>query len=45
VKVVWATGECSIRQRSSICSRVDERVQYNVEDRDEIIDSISPIDR
>jgi len=45
VEVVWVTGECSIRQRTSVCSRVDEGAKWDVGNKNKIVNSIPPIDR
>ena len=30
MKVIWVARECNIRQRTAVCSRVNERVEKNV---------------
>jgi len=37
--------KCHIRQKTLVCSRIDEGVKQNVRNKNEIVDSIPPIDR
>jgi len=45
VKVAWITGECDIRQRTTVHSRVDKGVEQNAGDRNKVVYGISPTDR
>ena len=44
-EVAWITGECSVRQRSSICSRVDKEAKSDVGNRNEVVDGVLPTDK
>ena len=45
IEVAWITGKHSVRSRTSICGRFDERVEQDVRNKDEVINSIPPTDR
>ena len=42
MEVAWVTREHSIGLETSICGRFDERVEQDVRNRDEVVDSILP---
>ena len=42
MEVAWTTGECSVRQRTLVCGRVDEGVEQDIGNRDETVNSILP---
>ena len=42
VEVAWIAGKCSIRQRAAVCSGVNKRVEQDVGNRNEVVNSISP---
>ena len=44
MEVAQITGKHSVRSRTSICSRFDERVEQDVRDKDKIVNSIPPTD-
>ena len=39
------TREYDIKQRAIVCSRIDERIEQNVRNRDEIVDSVLSTNR
>jgi len=45
VKVAWITRKCGVRQRSSVCDRIDKGVEQNVGDQDKVINSVPPTNR
>ena len=45
MEVAWTTREHSVRQRTSIHGRVDKKVEQNVGNKDEAVNSILSTDR
>ena len=45
MEVAWTTGECCVRQRTTVHGRVGKEIEQNAEDRDKIVNSIPPTDR
>ena len=45
MEITWVAGKCNIRQRTPVCSRIDEGVKPDVGDKDKVVDSISSTDR
>ena len=43
MEIVQITREHSISSGTSICSRFDKRVEQDVRNKDEVVDSIPPI--
>ena len=42
MEVAWITRKHSIRLGTPICGRFDERVEQDVRNKDEVVDSIPP---
>ena len=40
MEVTWITREHSIELGTSICSRIDEKVEQNVRNRDKVVNGI-----
>ena len=45
MEVTWFTGECSVRQRTTVRSRVNEGTEQNIGDSNKIINSFLSTDR
>ena len=45
MKVAWVTGEYSVRQRFSICNRVDKGAKSDIGNRNEVVDGVPPTDK
>ena len=45
MKATWTTRKCSIEQRATVCSGVDEEAEQNAGNRNKIVNSVLPTDR
>ena len=45
MEAAWATRKCGIRQRTSVCSKTDQRIEPNAGDRNKVVNSVPPTDR
>ena len=45
VETTWITRKCGVRQRASVCSRTDQRVEPNAGNKNKVVDSVPPTDK
>ena len=45
MEITWVARKCNIRQRTLVCSGVDEGVEHDVGNKDKVINSVSSSDR